>query len=549
MNKKKLSAVMIVLCALFLVRISNGSAENSNLISTNGFFAFQDGYVYFVTDYSSGLSSYRNDGRETGSPHSSDIWRVAETPGADAELLVSLPAPVIEGGVILSGGFYLMPAGNAVYMIRDLPMPDRRIHDVITRLDLRSGATENIADTNSCLYRDGELIYFYFNPRGSLKNEERGWKILNMQTGSLSSWTPEENRDAAGRRKFFTPNNGRFDSLLYRVNNTTQYVLDFKDGYVYFAGQDTDSGIVSIQRQPVAGGENEVLIPDTSVFSKLTLFFVQDSMAFLADDSSLSCMDLQAKTIIDTISINRVVASNPYCRFNVTDGQVYYLREDGLYRKTPGTENETLLVSGNMEDMTGLALGENCFYMLKKNGLVNSVWRIPFTASSLDEAEVLYRDPDKHFTEREENGWKFYEYESSVVIFDYTGNETYAMVPAQIHGKPVISVGLTSYNPDRPLQMLSVPEGVLRLGELCSSRLVRISLPRSLIRLHDWGYPRVFQTAEGSVIQYAGTRAEWQALDDASWSEYGEYLPEDTLYPLVLCSDGEWKDPARVPDN
>ncbi len=546
MSKKMLSAAMSVLCALLLTITCTGYAENSNLISTGGFFAYQDGYVYFATDYSTGLSSYRNDGRETGSPYSSDFWRVAETAGAETELLVSRPAPVIDGGVILSGGFYMVSSGDSIYMIRDLPMADQRIHDFISRLDISSGTVENIAELSSFLLQDGDQIYFYFESRNAAERNNRGWKILDMQTGGLSSWTPEGTIDASGRRKALVPNTRGYYSIFNGNDFLWQYVLDIEDGYLYYSNKDKDTEIVSIWRKLAAGGEGEIIVPDASGFSEIEVFFVQGDMIFVADENSLSCWDIQTKMFIDTIPINHIVMDEPYYRFNVADGQVYYLRENGLYRKTPGMDNETLLVSGDMEHMTALALGDQYFYMVRKYGLVNSVWRIPFTASSLDEAEVLYQNQDERLSEQEENGWKFYEYENSVVISDYTGNETYAAVPAQIHGKPVISVGLTSYNPDRSLLALSVPEGVLHLGKLCSNSLVNISLPSSLIRLYDWGYPGVFQSAEGCVIQYAGTREEWQALDDASWSEYFENPNDYARKLVVICSDGVWTDPATV---
>ena len=325
-----------------------------------------------------------------------------------------------------------------------------------------------------------------------------------------------------------------------------QYVLDIEDGYLYYSNKDKDTEIVSIWRKLAAGGEGEIIVPDASGFSEIEVFFVQGDMIFVADENSLSCWDIQTKMFIDTIPINHIVMDEPYYRFNVADGQVYYLRENGLYKKTPGMDNETLLVSGDTEYMTALALSDQYFYMVNKNGLVNSVWRIPVTGSSLDDAELLYRNPDERVSDQEENGWAFYEYENSVVIYDYTGNETYAAAPAQIHGKPVISVGLTSYNKDRPLLAFSIPEGVLHLGKLCSDHLVNITLPSSLIRMYDWGYPGVFQTAVGCVIQYAGTQEEWQALEDTSWSDYFEGPKENVRILLVICADGIWKDPATV---
>lgn len=546
MSKKMLLTVMFVLCALLLTSTCTGYADNSNLISTGGFFTVQDGYVYFVTDYSSGLSSYRNDGRETGSPYSSDFWRVAETPGAETELVVSQPAPVIDGGVILSGGFYMVSAEDSIYMIRDLPMADQRIHDFISRLDISSGTVENIAELSSFLLQDGDQIYFYSESRNAAERNNRGWKILDMQTGGLSSWTPEGTIDASGRRKVLVPNTRGYYSIFNGNDFIMQYVLDIEDGYLYYSNKDKDTEIVSIWRKLAAGGEGEIIVPDASGFSEIEVFFVQGDMIFVADENSLSCWDIKTKMFIDTIPINDIVMDEPYYRFNVADGQVYYLRENGLYKKTPGMDNETLLVSGDTEYMTALALSDQYFYMVNKNGLVNSVWRIPVTGSSLDDAELLYRNPDERVSDQEENGWAFYEYENSVVIYDYTGNETYAAAPAQIHGKPVISVGLTSYNKDRPLLAFSIPEGVLHLGKLCSDHLVNITLPSSLIRMYDWGYPGVFQTAVGCVIQYAGTQEEWQALEDTSWSDYFEGPKENVRNLLVICSDGIWKDPATV---
>ena len=74
-------ALFILLSALLLCLLAVPAlAENSNFVSSGGWYAYKDGYMYFVgKDWT---SQNLNDGRETGYPDSVEFWRIADRPGA-----------------------------------------------------------------------------------------------------------------------------------------------------------------------------------------------------------------------------------------------------------------------------------------------------------------------------------------------------------------------------------------------------------------------------------------------------------------------------------
>ena len=534
MKRKTIHCILLlVLCAaLVYTGITCAVAENSNLVSSGGMIAVQDDVVYFIgQDYTGGRL---NDGRETGLPDSVEFWRIADVPGAQKELAVSLPAPQVDGGVILTGGCNMIPVGDSIYYLREKPM-NQNCPMMLSRLDPLSGTVEDIAPV-SMLARDREMLYILTN--GRIFRESSQWMTLDLRTGEFAPFEPETGSNPSGSIR-------RLRSPGYRVLNDEKCLLDIQDGVAYYTEAWPGWEGMSIYRAPVGGGEAEEFIHDVSPWSGTELAFIQDNMLFLAQRDMVACFDIATKTLVDTIESDRLVwGDESLCRFNISDGKIYFLKDDGLYVKTLGVDDETQIMTGNTEDLIGLTLGSQYFYMIRMPALITGVCRVPVTAKSMDEAETLLTNHDQ-ITAQEENGWVFYEYENCINLSDYTGDEIYATVPAQIHGKPVVYFSLNSENRSRPLRELVVPEGVLRLGSLYSDNLTGISLPTSLILMSDWGYPNIFHTADNCTVRYAGTCEEWQALDDASWSMEGSYTGSCAQNVLVLCADGLWTEPSE----
>lgn len=534
-------ALFILLSALLLCLLAVPAlAENSNFVSSGGWYAYKDGYMYFVgKDWT---SQNLNDGRETGYPDSVEFWRIADRPGAQKELLASLPAAQI-GGVVLDPGYSLVPMDGALWFVREWPGEPHEFKDQLCRLDLASGNAEILERILACVidstnyvsipfFPDGDQIYFLAYSGKAM--------TLDARTKEISPWTPqfglESGRKSDSFSRYFSPG----------------HVLEIKNGYYYYVGTDPladdpiDSRYYCIFRAPVSGGNRELVIPRLADYGEVTFAFVQGDMIFLFNGETMFCVDLASKQAVDQFAMNQVThISNQYgATLNVENGKVYFLKTDGLYVKTIGADDETLLVSGDTEGFEGLALGENYFYLRRSDRVL---FRVPRSARFFQEAEILLKEEPEP-EPQQENGWKFTEYENCVVVEDYVGGESTVQAPAEIHGKPVIIVSLDPYSKtNQVVQALTIPEGVIRLGVIGGNNLTDLRLPSSLEFMSNDGYPRVFATTDGCVIRYAGTRAEWQALDDRSWTDYASWNFKDLTGLRVLCSDGEWFQPGTTP--
>ncbi|MCR4887378.1 MAG: hypothetical protein K5919_10735 [Clostridiales bacterium] len=535
-------ALFILLSALLLCLLAvSAPAENSNFVSSGGWFAYKDGYMYFVgKDWT---SKNLNDGRETGYPDSVEFWRIADQPGAQKELLASLPAAQI-GGVALDPGYSLVPMDGALWFVREWPGEPHEFKDQLCRLDLASGNAEILERILSSLaysstnyvsipfFLDGDQIYFLAYSGEAI--------TLDTRTKEISPWTPQFGLESGRNRISFSRRFG------------PGYILEIKDGYFYYVDTDPlandpmDNRYYCIFRRPVSGGDRELVIPRLADYGEADFAFVQGDMIFLFNGEKMFCVDLASKQAVDQVAMDQVThISNQYgATLNVEDGKVYFLKTDGLYVKTIGADDETLLISGDTEGFEGLALGENYFYLRRSDRVL---FRVPRSARFFQEAEILLKEEPEP-EPQEEDGWKFIEYENCVTVEDYVGEESTVQAPAVIHGKPVIRVSLDPYSKtNQVVRALTIPEGVIRLGVIGGDNLTDLWLPSSLEYMSNDGYPRVFATTDGCVIRYAGTRAEWQALDDRSWSDYASWNFKDLTGLRVLCSDGEWFQPGTTP--
>ncbi len=536
-NIKIRYALCFALC-LAVMLFSAAWADNSNLFSSGGLYTYQDGYMYFA----SGIwdEMYLNDGRETGLPDSAGFYRIADVPGAEKELLASVPAAHI-GGLILKPGRYLIPAGNQLYFIREWPTEPGTIEDILARVDLDTGETTTagtmyIFSTAAPLfYPDGNNIYFRGRHGEIMALNMTTYEIKPLETQiQYSDYDVEGRDDAYVRGYLFSPYN----------------FIDIQDGYIYYpdinlmAENPYDRKSYCIYRMPVNGGDRELLFTcfEDPYIKKVDCAFAQDNMVVMIEDNTIHFLNIAENKLIDQIPFDSHSDLWGDCgsTMNITDGKVYYFKADGLYVKTIGEDDETRLISGDTREAEALALGENYFYFYQKR----TFYRLSREARFMEEAEILL-NPTRELDPQKEGDWKFTEYENCITVNDYIGTESSVTVPSEIHGKPVVYVAMDYYSEtNRVLEKLVIPEGVLRMGTIGARNLTDLSLPHSLIVMDNDGYPTAFPVAEGCVVHYAGTKAEWQALDDNSWTDYSTevYKTLDELH--IICTDGEWTKPG-----
>lgn len=539
-NIKIRYALCFALC-LAVMLISAAWADNSNLFSSGGLYTYQDGYMYFASSFWTGR--FLNDGRETGLPDSVEFYRIADEPGAQKELLASVPAAQI-GGLGLNSGRYMIPAGNQLYFVRDWPTEPHQIYDILARVDLDSGETTTIGSMNTRsngeppFYPNENCIYF--------RNRTGKMMALDLATTETRQWETQiqySNYDIDGIE-------GVDDAYVRDFLFSPFEFYDIQDGYVYYpdinpmAENPYERGSYCIYRMPVNGGERELVI---TCSEELALgygdyIFIQDNMAVIFKDDTIHFLDIAENKRIDQIPFPTYsdLWGDYGAIMNIADGKFYYFKEDGLYAKTIGEDDDARLITGDAREAEALTFGKNYIYFYKNR----TMYRLPRDARFMEEAEILLyptREPDL----QKEEDWEFTEYENCVAVNDYIGTESSVTVPSEIHGKPVVYVSLDPYSEtNQVLEKMVIPEGVLRMGVIGADNLTDLFLPHSLIVMDNDGYPRAFAVAEGCVITYAGTKAEWQALDDNSWTDYSSWIFKTMNELHIICTDGEWMKPG-----
>ncbi|EDO57151.1 leucine-rich repeat domain-containing protein [Clostridium sp. L2-50] len=89
------------------------------------------------------------------------------------------------------------------------------------------------------------------------------------------------------------------------------------------------------------------------------------------------------------------------------------------------------------------------------------------------------------------NGFMYEEKESEITITGYVGDKTEVVIPGEINGKKVTTIGDRAFNDCTGLTSVTIPEGVTSIGDdafsLCV-KLTSISLPKSLTSIGSWGF-------------------------------------------------------------
>ena len=89
------------------------------------------------------------------------------------------------------------------------------------------------------------------------------------------------------------------------------------------------------------------------------------------------------------------------------------------------------------------------------------------------------------------NGFMYEEKESEITITGYVGDKTEVVIPGEINGKKVTTIGDRAFGECTGLTSVTIPEGVTSIGDdafsLCVN-LTSISLPKSLTSIGSWGF-------------------------------------------------------------
>ena len=510
---------------------SKADLENSNILSTYGYVARADGYTYFVVE------AQHNDGRETGYADSNDIYRIADADDAEAEFIAAVPSAIIDGIAQISVA-QLTPYGNYVYFLRDYK-------NTISRVNISTGKIEDIEEFGAGVYfgrsfsRTNDALYFSLARRvvkDGYDTFEYGYKQLDLKTGKISDFTPD----------------------LGTKENEAAYIVAIDGGYVYFfkySDPDSDPDVIpmGIYRVSVKGGSVEEVCPipngvNDHLLNDSTMIAVisGDTVYFGTENGEVLTYSVETGKQIGTLPTEVFDNDFAYAQlFNISGDTVYYVMSDGIYSiKNDGTGKERL-IEGNFKDWDDiLALGvtENHFYFIDDDFITYRTKKDARIISSTPLAAPAWGSDDLKTYNGE---WEYYEYPNMIEIHAYVGNASSAEVPASINGKPVARVYLAwDKQHEVTLKSITVPEGVLSIGTLYADGVETVRLPKSLITMSSRGYPYVFETKDGATIEYAGTKAEWQALCDGCDKYVGiDHSGAEDL--TVRCSDGIWTPPAE----
>lgn len=99
-----------------------------------------------------------------------------------------------------------------------------------------------------------------------------------------------------------------------------------------------------------------------------------------------------------------------------------------------------------------------------------------------------------------------------VIITGYKGKDTEVVIPPEIEGKPVTSIGMDAFNNCISLTSVTIPESVTSIGEGafdgCSS-LTTVTIPDSVTSISACAF---YICDSLKNVYYAGTEEQWQQI-------------------------------------
>lgn len=123
-----------------------------------------------------------------------------------------------------------------------------------------------------------------------------------------------------------------------------------------------------------------------------------------------------------------------------------------------------------------------------------------FVISACGDKEILFYSEYTYPYEKDQFGWDITGYCVSSASTDISGD---VVIPATYDDKKVIAIEVGVFNNCKDITSITIPEGVLYIGNNTFNSNVTIYLPSTL---------KVFYGIDGKEYYYNGTYAEWKNI-------------------------------------
>ncbi len=467
--------------------------------SNGGRIIHHGGYTYFVQ------AGLLNDGSENGQAYSENIYRISDAQDAAAELVSYVPSYMADG-VDQTTVFYMMGYEDRLYFVR------RGCYGnlYICSMDLNTGAIKDLeelpGDNTSVVACDGEMAII----------------VCKVYTESDDKYSFFEFDMASGELREFDPQYPKADdcfNMIYGLSGSRIYYAQIPDtsedkGYIFscdYSGEDVvEYGSVRLDTR------NMICLDDYFIYSMEDELFVKDA--------------LTGKELITVDEYRDKLDS-----FYIYNGKLWYI--DGKKLGTIDlTTGEDKILFDDTRYSFYLGFGDGWVFISDDSGFDTRRVRPDATKAPDD-----YLADEGIYEDKKEGDWIYREYPNFTMIVGYEGEASVAEVPKEINGRQVLGVSLWIYK-NKSLKTLTIPEGVISIYNVECRTVTTLNIPASLRLMTMRGFKNTINLAEGATINFAGTKAQWQEIEDISTSLYGDVSTDTsgTAGATVLCSDGSW---------
>ena len=499
--------------------------NNVGIIRTAGRIVHAYGGTWFVQ------AGMDNDGRMNGHVGSENIYFLSDEAGAEPVLVYAFPSLyedeiqqwTIEG--LMPGP--RTPEGRFLY----LSAQTGRGGSLFYRLDL---ATKELRSLDYSLYsvwanglynRSGDKLYFTARKSADPNKDgyyEREAFVLDLQSGSIEPFD---------------------DSLPVSSGKETAYPIGISGDYLYyciFAVRDGDYVPYGFYRMDLESRKEEEVAPVTC--SDIDFAFCLGNYLIYNDDLANENVFISTESGQEVLRLSDREYDFDDEAFTVS-GDVFYFFENGsLMTLNVLTGEKTRLIAGNeREALLITRIGSWIWFSGPDD---EGIYRVSETGRILP-ASPLVALPDWDSYRRgdyfSQGGWEYLKLPACIAIRGYRGDAAEVTVPAELSGQKVTIVSL-DLRDDPSVEKLVIPEGIISLhGISASETLKELQLPHSLEHMVVHGYDFTLHLSEDTVIRYAGTVSEWQALFDFNRS-YHDCATDSSRCEVedVICLDGVW---------
>lgn len=102
---------------------------------------------------------------------------------------------------------------------------------------------------------------------------------------------------------------------------------------------------------------------------------------------------------------------------------------------------------------------------------------------------------------------------SGCIVTKYTGKEKIVIIPKRINGHQVNEIGMYTFNENKSIERVVIPEGVKQIGIYAfagCSRLETLIIPKSLRKICHRAFLNCSSFEE---IRFKGTEQQWRKVD------------------------------------